>query len=348
MTTRLLRHVLPGCAVFGALLPAAASATTVPAADASLCAAQISDVAVVTPYYSDQPSTKEVLDYFEADAEAAGFTASRVDTRGDLAAVNSEIQNAIAQGADAIVLGQGDPLEFGAGLAAAAEAGIPVFGIDAGVADGVLANITSDNESLGELSAQQIVDAVGEGGKVIMIHFDPFEPVRVRAAAATEVFESNGLQIIEYIQGDPADSTGFADTTVRDLLSKYPEGDVDAIWAGWDATGLGAFQATQETGRTEVVVTSVDGQDFAVDAIAEDNNWIATVRQDWATISSTAVEAITACSAGETPADQLITVPGTLVTAENAADFLGGSTATDSAATDGSAADDTLVASTTA
>ena len=39
--------------------------------------------------------------------------------------------------------------------------------------------------------------------------------------------------------------------TVLDLLVKYPEGDLDAVWAGWDASALGAFQATQETGRDE-------------------------------------------------------------------------------------------------
>lgn len=339
MNTRPRRLVLPALGLLAAAaVPAAASASgpagVLTAAAAGVCGNEIVDIAVVTPYYANQPSTKEVLDYFSADAAAAGYNVSRVDTRGDLAAVNSEIQNAIAQGADAIVLGQGDPLEFGAGLAAAAAAGIPVFGIDAGVADGVTANVTSDNAALGEITAQLIADSVGEGGQVVMIHFDPFEPVRVRAEAASAVFEAAGVEVIEYIQGDPADSTGFADTTVRDLLAKYPEGEIDAVWAGWDATGLGAFQATEQTGRTEVIITSVDGQDFAVDAIADDVNWVATVRQDWATISATTVEAITACAAGTAPAEQLIAVPGTLVTAANAAEFLAGAAAADAGAAD--------------
>ncbi|MFN3216777.1 MAG: substrate-binding domain-containing protein [Acidimicrobiales bacterium] len=287
-------------------------------AAAGVCANEISSIAIVSPYYSDQPATKEVVDAFQADAEAAGFEVSLVDTGGDLAAVNSEIENALAQDADAVVLGMGDPQEFGAGLAATSEAGIPVFGLDAGAVDGITANITSDNDFLGQTSAQQMIDAIGEGGRVIVIHFDPFEPVRLRGAAARALFEENGIEIIEDIQGDPADSTGFAKTTVLDLLSKYPEGEVDGVWAAWDASALGAFQATQDAGRPEVVVTGVDGQDFATAEVAKGENWIATVRQDWPGIAGAAVSAITDCSGGTAPADQVITVPGELITAENA------------------------------
>ncbi len=276
-------------------------------------------LAIVSPYYSAQPATKEVVDAFTADAEAAGYEVTLVDTDNDLAAVNSEMENAIAQGADAVVLGMGDPLEFGAGLAAAQESGTPVFGLDAGAVEGVTANVTSDNTFLGESSAQAMIDAVGEGGRVIVIHFDPFEPVRLRGAAARALFEANGIEIIEDVQGDPADSTGFAKTTILDLLSKYPEGEVDGVWAAWDASALGAFQATQEAGRTEVVVTGVDGQDFAQAEVAKDENWIVTVRQDWQGIAATAVQTISDYFGGTDPSDQTITVPGQVITAENAA-----------------------------
>ena len=92
---------------------------------------------------------------------------------------------------------------------------------------------------------------------------DPLRPVRAGPAAgrgcARAVRGQRHREPIEYIQGDPADSTGFARATVLDLLVKYPEGELDAVWAGWDASAVGAYQATQETGRTEVLVTGVDG-----------------------------------------------------------------------------------------
>jgi len=275
-------------------------------------------IAIVSPYYSDQPATKEVVDAFTAAAEANGHTVTLVDTKGDLAAVNGEIQNAVSEKVDAIVLGMGDPQEFSAGLSAAIEAKIPVFGLDAGSADGVVSNITSDNDFLGNTSAQALIDAMGGGTNVIVIHFDPFEPVRLRGAAARALFEEKGINIIEDIQGDPADSTGFAKTTVLDLLSKYGEGEVDGIWVAWDASALGAYQATVEAGRTEVEVVGVDGQDFAKAEVAKGGNWVATVRQDWAGIASKALEVIEAYLVSGTQPEPVVVVPGELITKDNA------------------------------
>lgn len=275
-------------------------------------------IAIVSPYYSDQPATKEVVDAFTAAAEANGHTVTLVDTKGDLSAVNGEIQNAVSEKVDAIVLGMGDPQEFSAGLSAAIEAKIPVFGLDAGSADGVVSNITSDNDFLGNTSAQALIDAMGGGTNVIVIHFDPFEPVRLRGAAARALFEEKGINIIEDIQGDPADSTGFAKTTVLDLLSKYGEGEVDGIWVAWDASALGAYQATVEAGRTEVEVVGVDGQDFAKAEVAKGGNWVATVRQDWAGIASKALEVIEAYLVSGTQPEPVVVVPGELITKDNA------------------------------
>lgn len=274
-------------------------------------------LAVITPWYAAQPATKEAVDLFIADAESRGYETKMVDTDGNNAAVSGEMASAIAQDFDAIILAMAFSGEIGEGLAAAGEAGVPVFGLDAGgVADPMLVNVTTDPGELGSLSAQQIIDAGAD--QVAMIHFDPFEPVALRAVTARELFEAAGVDIVEYIQGDPADATGHAKATVLDLLVKYPEGELDAVWAGWDAPADGAYQATQEIGRPEVLVTGVDGQDFAVAAVAEGNNWIATVRQDWPTITATLADIVDAHFAGTDPAEQTVFVPAELITAENA------------------------------
>jgi ribose transport system substrate-binding protein len=276
-------------------------------------------IEVISPDYAAQPASKEAIDLFQAAAQAEGYQVKIVDTNSDNAAVNGEITNAIAQNVDAIVTAFGTPQAFGEGLAAAAAANVPVFGLDTGgVVAPTLVNVTTDPKVLGQDSAQAIIDAIGGPGKVIMIHFDPFEPVRLRAEAAKALFEANDIDVIEYVQGDPSDSTGFAKSTVLDLLAKHPKGDVDAIWAGWDASALGAYQATQEAGRTEVLVTGVDGQQFAVDEVAKGGNWIATVRQDWPTIASTLLGIIDQHFAGTDPTEQTVYVPAVLITKDNA------------------------------
>jgi ribose transport system substrate-binding protein len=248
-----------------------------------------------------------------------GYDTTLVDTAGNNAAINGEITTAVAQGVDAIVTAFGTPQEFGEGLADAGAAGVPVFGLDTGgVVEPTLVNVTSDPAVLGQMSAQALIDALGGEGQVAIINFDPFEPVRLRAEAARALFAENGIEIVEDVTGDPVDPTNFAKATVLDLLVKYPEGDLDAVWAGWDASALGAFQATQEAGRPEVLVTGVDGQDFARAEVAKGQNWIATVRQDWPTIATTLADIIDAHFAGTDPAESTVFVPALLITAENA------------------------------
>ena len=188
-------------------------------------AAEALEIAVLTPDYAAQPAAKEAIDLFEAAAEAHGHTVTVVDTNSDNAAMNAEITTAVSQGVDAIVVAFGTPQEFGDGLADAAEAGIPVFGLDTGgVVEGILVNVTTDNRFLGEQSAQAIIDAIGEGGTVAMIHFDPFEPVRLRAEAAQGAVRGERHRDHRVRPGRPEDSTGFASAAVGDLLAKYPGG----------------------------------------------------------------------------------------------------------------------------
>ena len=110
----------------------------------------------------------------------------------------------------------------------------------------------------------------------------------------------------------------FAKSTTLDWLTKYPAGQLEAVWAGWDASALGAYQATQEANRPEVLVTGVDGQDFAQAEVAKGGNWIMTVRQDWPTIAHTVADLIDAHFAGTDPTESTVYVPGVVVTKDNA------------------------------
>ena len=96
--------------------------------------------------------------------------------RGD----ERRITTAVSQGGRRHRRAFGTPQEFGDGLADAAEAGIPVFGLDTGgVVEGILVNVTTDNRFLGEQSAQAIIDEIGEGAGTD----DPLRPVRAGAPA---------------------------------------------------------------------------------------------------------------------------------------------------------------------
>lgn len=270
------------------------------------------NVTVVTPYLANA-ATKEVIELFTADGEARGWNVSVVDTAGDMNKLNSAFQDAAAQQPDAIVLGTGDPTQISLGLKSAADAGVPVFAIDAGEAEGITANVTSDNTDLGEQSANALIDAMGGTGQVVMLTHDPHPGVKARAAGARAVFEEAGIEIIEEKHVNVPGPVDDARTSVQDIMSSRGA-DVTGIWGGWDEPALGATQALDAAGIDDVPVVGVDGQEFAVAEIEKGGPFVATIKQDWPAIAAKVADLIEATVVdGTQPEQTQFELPGTLI-----------------------------------
>jgi len=275
-------------------------------------------IAVVTPYMANE-TTKYVIDQFKSAGEAKGWEVTVTDTAGDFNLLVSRIQDAVTQKVDAIVLGMGDPAQMTQGLDAASKANIPVFGIDAGNAPGVLVNVTSDNASLGKLSADALIAAIGEKGNVIMFTHDPHPGVRARAAAAAEAFAAYpNITVVEKKHIDVPGPLDNARKITEDLLNAYPDKDsIAGIWASWDEPAMGAVQAANTAGRVEIKVVGIDGTDFAKAEIAKKGPFIASVAQDFDGMAAKVADLIEAYFNGSKPESESVLIPGKLITAEN-------------------------------
>jgi ABC-type sugar transport system substrate-binding protein len=84
---------------------AASCATTIGAQAATPAKPSI---VIISPFYSTQPTTKEVVDRFVAGAKAKGWLLRVIDTKGDDARTNAELRAAAGRKPAAIVLGMGD------------------------------------------------------------------------------------------------------------------------------------------------------------------------------------------------------------------------------------------------
>ena len=276
-------------------------------------------ISVVTPYMANE-TTKYVIDQFKKLAEAKGWQVTVTDTAGDFNQLVARIEDAVTQKADAIVLGMGDPAQMTKGLEAAQKAKIPVFGLDAGIAPGVLLNVTSDNTDLGKTSANALAKAIGEKGKVIMFTHDPHPGVRERAAAAAEAFKAfPGITIAEKKHVDVPGPLDNARKITEDLLNAYPEaGSIAGIWAGWDEPAMGATQACQAAKRSEIKIVGIDGAAFAKAEIAKGSQFISTVAQDFDGMATKLVDLMDQNFQGKAPTEQWYKIPGKLITKDNA------------------------------
>lgn len=297
---------------------AAAAALTI-AAQAALA----ETVAVITPYLA-QPGTQFYVDAFSARAAELGWDVNVVDTAGDVAAVISRIEDAVTQGVDAIVINV-DPAQVGAGLQTAADAGIPVVGMDAGSDPLLAANVTSNGYAMAAETAVYVANRIGGAGNVVMFVFDPFPPVQVRGAIADAVFANHpDITVLDRITPDVSDG-GIADARAKmeAVLAANPEpGSISAVWAAWDQPALGALQAIEAAGREGegIVITGIDANPQAREAIAAGGNFEASVAQDFAGIGATTADTVARILAGEELRARVIYVPTVLITQANVAE----------------------------
>lgn len=292
---------------------------------ASIAAQDDITVAVVTPYLA-QPGTQFMVEAFQAAAEANGWTVNVIDTAGDVAAAVSRLEDVAAQGVDAIVINV-DPAQVSVGLEAAAAAGIPVFGMDAGADANLVTNVTSNGYAMAAETATYVTDRLNGVGRIVMFTFDPYPPVQKRGIIADAIFaNSPDIEIIDRVTPDVTDG-GIADSRARmeAILAANPEaGSISAVWAAWDQPALGALQAIEAAGREGegIVIVGIDANPQALDAIAAGNGFEASVAQDFTGIGSTVADAVARHLAGETIGQGVIYVPTVLVTAANVAEFI--------------------------
>src|SRR5271169_3225279 len=139
-------------------------------------------ITIVTPYLS-QPGTQYYVEAFQDVARENGWTVNVVDTKGDIAGVISRIEDAANQKVDAIVL-NADPAQVTAGLETAKQAGVPVFGMDAGANPLLVANVTSNGYAMASDTAAYVANRINGKGNVVMFVYDAFPPVQARGVIA--------------------------------------------------------------------------------------------------------------------------------------------------------------------
>ncbi len=280
-------------------------------------------VVVMTPFLA-QPGTQLMVEAFQADAESRGWEVTVIDTNNDVAALVGRMEDVALQGADAVVINV-DPTQVSAGLQALTDAGIPVFGMDAGTDPLLVANVTSNGYVMASETATYVVDRLNGTGSVVMFIFEPYPPVQKRGAVAESIFNNTpDIEIIEKItpsfDNGPLEGARVAMEAV--LLANPEPGSISAVWAAWDDPALGALQAIQAAGRENegIVIVGIDATPQARDAIAQGGNFEATIAQDFPGIATKVADLVETYLADGEVSQSVYYVDTTLVTAENAAE----------------------------
>lgn len=235
---------------------------------------------MASPFYAS------MVDTATAYAKEIGVEFTYVSADDDVTKQNNDINDMISGGIDALILNPINAEGVKPALEACKKAGIPVITVDRNVAEGQTAYVGRDNEMMGKMVGEALVEHLGgkdaAKGKILEIQGTAGDTVMMarRDGFEAAVKEAPGLEVIASSYCDYTRSKAI--TAVQDMLQANP--DIVAVYGHNDDMSLGAAQVLQEKRIENVAVTGVDGLMEAVIAIKDGKYAITTMNDPGALI----------------------------------------------------------------
>lgn len=202
-----------------------------------------------------------------------------VSAEGDLAKQTAQIEDFIARKVNMILLNAVDSKGIAGAVSQAKAAGIPVIAVDVGADGGVNTVVTSDNFLAGKLAGEYIVKRLNGKGNVVVIDGPPVSAVTDRIAGFEEAVKATpGIKIVANRNGHG--NRDISNNMMDSILQTFKKGEIDAVFATNDPSGVGAKIAVEQAGRDkEMFIVGVDGAPDAIKAIKESKSFAATSAQ---------------------------------------------------------------------
>lgn len=229
--------------------------------------------------------TAQFLAGAKQEGEAMGFKVDTFTANGDSAKFHDALLQAMEKGYDGIIISHGDDEATVENVRKIVDKGIPVVAFDS--VDGLLnvpgVTLTAqDDYALAQMALDKLVEETGGNAKIAYLWVDGFPPMVRRNKIYQEVLAANpGIQELERFGVAAADTSVQTQNAVAAMLTKYPKGELDAIFATWDAFAIGAARAIIEAGRNEVKIYGIDVSNADLQVMQEPNSpWVATAAVD--------------------------------------------------------------------
>jgi simple sugar transport system substrate-binding protein len=200
----------------------------------------------------------------------------------DKARMASNLDAAINQKFDGILIDHGSADALEAGVKKALEKKIPVVAFDALLTVPGVTSLEQGDQQMAELTLNQMAKDIGGKGNIVKIWVAGFAPME-RRQVAYQAFMDKNKDIKEIAAfGTAKDPALDTQAQMEAILKKYPnKGDITAVWTAWDEFAKGASRAIQQAGRTEIKVYGIDMSDEDLQMIQDPKSpWVASAAVD--------------------------------------------------------------------
>jgi simple sugar transport system substrate-binding protein len=219
----------------------------------------------------------------EDQVEKLGGKVTVFTADGDLAKMASNLDAAINQKFDGILIDHGTPEALKNGVERAIEKGIPVVAFDSALEVPGVTVLQQGDEKMAEMTLDKLAEDIGGNGNIVKIWVAGFAPME-RRQIAYDAFLNKYTDIKEVAAFGAATANTALDTQAQmeAILKQYPnKGDITAVWAAWDEFAKGAVRAIQQAGRDEIKVYGIDLSDEDLQLIQDPSSpWVASAAVD--------------------------------------------------------------------
>lgn len=200
----------------------------------------------------------------------------------DLAKMASNLDAAVNQKFDGILIDHGTAEALEAGVKKAQDKKIPVVSFDSILSVPGVTSLEQGDQKMAEATLEQLAKDAGGKGNIVKIWVAGFAPME-RRQEAYQAFQKKYPDIKEIAAfGTAQDPALDSQTQMEAILKKYPnKGDITAVWTAWDEFAKGASRAIQQAGRTEIKVYGIDLSDEDLQMLQDPKSpWVASSAVD--------------------------------------------------------------------
>lgn len=233
-------------------------------------------------------------EYAGKNTDKFSFAAVGMKDERDFAAQVDAVENFITQQYNVIVLAPADSKAMVTPVKKALEAGIKVINIDVALDEeakkqaGVdLAFFGPDNREGAKLSGMALAEALGKGGKVVILEGNPeADNAKERKKGFDDAVKDGGLELLDSKTAHW--ETEEANTLMTNFLTQYQ--DIQGVMAANDSMALGVVKALDAAGKAgQIKVVGFDNIP-AVQPLIKDGKMLATVDQFGAQMAAMGID----------------------------------------------------------
>ena len=209
----------------------------------------------------DKPLFEAKVEELCDDCEILYYNADQDETTQ-----SGQVETAISEGADVVVLDPVNGAGAGAMVQSAQDSGAPVIAYDRFIAEADY-YMSFDNETVGKMQAEALVEATGGTGGILMLNGSPDDPNAAQfKAGAHSVIDESGLEVLEEYD-NPDWSPENAQAWTTDQLAIHDASEIVGVYAANDGQAGGVVAALTGAGVAEDALPPITGQDAEIAAI---------------------------------------------------------------------------------